>query len=97
MTQLAIPCVLMRGGTSKGPYFHLKDLPADPKQRDKVLLRIMGSPDMRQIDGIGGATTVTSKVAIISVSEHPDADIDYLFAQVDIENEIVVCPSRHRK
>lgn len=88
-TQLVIPCVLMRGGTSKGPYFHLKDLPTDPEQRDKLLLRIMGSPDIRQIDGIGGATTVTSKVAIVSVSEHPEADIDYLFAQVDIENEIV--------
>ena len=89
MTQLAIPCVLMRGGTSKGPYFKAEDLPTDPEARDKLLLRIMGSPDIRQIDGIGGATTVTSKVAIVSVSEHPDADIDYLFAQVDIEKEVV--------
>lgn len=79
----------MRGGTSRGPYFHAGDLPDDAATRDAVLLRLMGSPDVRQIDGIGGATTVTSKVAIISVSDHPNADIDYLFAQVDLENRIV--------
>ncbi len=89
MSQTSIPCVLMRGGTSRGPYLHLKDLPTDAAQRDAVLLRLMGSPDKRQIDGIGGATTVTSKVAIVSKSTHPDADIDYLFAQVDIEDAIV--------
>ncbi|MEM7127612.1 MAG: 4-oxalomesaconate tautomerase [Chloroflexota bacterium] len=89
MTQTSIPCVLMRGGTSKGPYFKAEDLPSDPLERDKLLLRIMGSPDLRQIDGLGGGTTVTSKVAIVSESDHPDADIDYLFAQVDLENPIV--------
>lgn len=87
--QTKIPCVLMRGGTSKGPFFNAQDLPSDPVLRDRVLLRIMGSPDVRQIDGIGGATTVTSKTAIISPSEHPWAQIDYLFAQVVI-NEAVV-------
>ena len=89
MSQRAIPCVLMRGGTSKGPFFKADDLPSDPALRDKVLLRLMGSPDLRQIDGIGGGSTVTSKVAIVSPSEHPDADIDYLFAQVDIGRPIV--------
>ena len=89
MSQTAIPCVLMRGGTSRGPFFKASDLPSDPILRDKVLLRVMGSPDSRQIDGIGGATTVTSKVAIVSDSNHPEADIDYLFAQVDIERAIV--------
>ena len=77
---------MMRGGTSSGPYFHANDLPEDRPTMEAVLLRLMGSPDPRQIDGIGGATTVTSKVAIVSRSDHPDADIDYLFAQVDIEN-----------
>lgn len=79
----------MRGGTSRGPYFKLDDLPSDPDLRDAVLLRVMGSPDTRQIDGIGGATTVTSKVAIVSKSTHPEADIDYLFAQVSIDTPLV--------
>ena len=89
MTQTSIPCVFMRGGTSRGPYFKLEDLPSDPAVRDAVLLRVMGSPDIKQIDGIGGSTTVTSKVAIVSKSEHPEADIDYLFAQVSIDESIV--------
>lgn len=79
----------MRGGTSRGPLFHARDLPSEPALRDEVLLRVMGSPDARQIDGIGGATTVTSKVAIISPSDHPWAQIDYLFAQVAIHEAIV--------
>ncbi|NNC80556.1 MAG: 4-oxalomesaconate tautomerase [Acidimicrobiales bacterium] len=87
--QRSIPCVLIRAGTSKGPFFHKADLPTDKAMLDAVLLSVMGSPDVRQIDGIGGATTVTSKVAIVSSSEHPDADIDYLFAQVDIERQLV--------
>jgi len=62
----SIPCVLMRGGTSKGPYFLGKDLPRDRDEIAKILLAVMGSPDNRQIDGIGGATTITSKVAIVS-------------------------------
>lgn len=89
MKQTTIRCVFMRGGTSRGPFFMLDDLPSDPAVRDAVLLRVMGSPDARQIDGIGGATTVTSKVAIVSPSTHPNADIDYLFAQVDIDNPTV--------
>jgi 4-oxalomesaconate tautomerase len=89
MKQTAIPAVLMRGGTSKGPFFLASDLPSDIATRDKVLLSIMGSPDIRQIDGIGGADPLTSKVAIISVSDHPDADIDFLFAQVSVDQDLV--------
>jgi hypothetical protein len=63
MNQTAIPCILMRGGTSKGPFFLAHDLPADPARRDAVLLAAMGSPDVRQIDGVGGADSLTSKVA----------------------------------
>ena len=87
--QTAIPCTLMRGGTSRGPYFKAEDLPADEAVRDQVLLAAMGSPDARQIDGIGGATTLTSKVAIISSSTHSQADVDYLFAQVLIDKAFV--------
>ena len=82
MTQTAIPCTLMRGGTSKGPFFLASDLPSDPATRDRVLLAVMGSPDVREIDGIGGADTLTSKVAIVSPSTRDDADVDYLFLQV---------------
>ncbi|WP_315266907.1 4-oxalomesaconate tautomerase [Pseudomonas fragi] len=85
MTQTRIPCLLMRGGTSKGAYFLASDLPADPLLRDLVLLAVMGSPDSRQIDGIGGADSLTSKVAIIQPSVRPDADVDYLFAQVLVD------------
>jgi 4-oxalomesaconate tautomerase len=74
----------MRGGTSKAACFLADDLPADPVQRDAVLLAVMGSPDPRQIDGIGGADPLTSKVAIIRRSARPDADVDYLFAQVNV-------------
>jgi len=89
MTQRAIPCLFMRGGTSRGPYFLGHDLPADVATRDSVLLAAMGSPDLRQIDGIGGADTLTSKVAIVSPSSRPDVDVDYLFAQVSIETAFV--------
>lgn len=82
MTQTAIPCLLMRGGTSKGAYFLASDLPPDAATRDQVLLAAFGSPDARQIDGIGGADSLTSKVAIISAPTRADADIDYLFLQV---------------
>ena len=84
-----IPCVLMRGGTSRGPYLLASDLPADPRQRDAVLLRIMGSPHPLQVDGIGGSNTLTSKVAIVSRSREPGADVDYLFAQVSVNEAIV--------
>jgi len=87
--QIAIPCLLMRGGTSRGPYFLASDLPADTAARDRVLLAAMGSPDLRQIDGIGGATTLTSKVAIVSRSSRPGCDVDYLFAQVDVAKPLV--------
>ena len=79
-----IPCTVIRGGTSKGLYFLEKDIPAPGAARDNILLRLMGSPDSRQIDGLGGATSVTSKVAIIAPSARPDADVDYTFAQVNI-------------
>src|SRR5262245_37445595 len=81
----AIPCTLMRGGTSKGLYFHAQDLPADRPLRDRVLLAAMGSPDVRQIDGVGGAHPLTSKVAVISRSQRADADVDYLFLQVVVD------------
>lgn len=80
-----VPCLLMRGGTSKGAYFLAADLPAEPAPRDGLLLRIMGSPDDRQIDGLGGAHPLTSKVAVISPSAEPDADVDYLFLQVGVD------------
>jgi 4-oxalomesaconate tautomerase len=82
MTQTGIPCTLMRGGTSKGPFFLATDLPADKALRDRVLLALMGSPDARQIDGVGGADTLTSKIAVVSRSSRDDADVDYLFLQV---------------
>jgi 4-oxalomesaconate tautomerase len=87
--QTKIPCVIMRGGTSRGPFFKLSDLPADVPTRDAVLLSVMGSPHQIQIDGIGGSHSVTSKVAIISRSKRPDADVDYLFAQVQIHEAFV--------
>ena len=81
----AIPGTLMRGGTSKGLYFHAKDLPQSARARDRALLAAMGSPDPRQIDGVGGAHPLTSKVAIIGPSRRPDADVDYLFLQVVVD------------
>ena len=86
---IGIPCIFMRGGTSRGPFFKADDLPQDPAARDRVLLAAMGSPDVRQIDGLGGADTLTSKVAIVSKSTRPGVDVDYLFAQVDIGKPIV--------
>ena len=86
---IGIPCIFMRGGTSRGPFFKATDLPSDVATRDRVLLAAMGSPDIRQIDGLGGAETVTSKVAIVSKSARPGVDLDYLFAQVDITKPIV--------
>lgn len=77
--------MLMRGGTSKGAYFLAEDLPADPAERDDLLLRVMGSPDPRQIDGLGGAHPLTSKVAVVSASADPEADVDYLFLQVAVD------------
>ncbi|MBW7922932.1 MAG: 4-oxalomesaconate tautomerase [Rubellimicrobium sp.] len=84
-----IPCLWMRGGTSKGAYFLAADLPADPAARDALLLRVMGSPDPRQIDGLGGADPLTSKVAVLSRSDRADADVDYLFLQVFVDQPLV--------
>jgi 4-oxalomesaconate tautomerase len=83
--QTAIPCTVMRGGTSKGLYFLEHDLPADAKTRDAVLLAAMGSPDVRQIDGMGGGHPLTSKVAVVSKSARDDVDVDYLFLQVVVD------------
>jgi 4-oxalomesaconate tautomerase len=79
----------MRGGTSKGGYFLAADLPADPAARDALLLRVMGSPDPRQIDGMGGADPLTSKVAVVRRSDRPGIDVDYLFLQVFVDQAIV--------
>lgn len=87
--QIKIPCLFMRGGTSRGPYFLKSDLPEDVIKRDKILLAVMGSPDIRQIDGLGGADPVKSKVAIVSKSEEPGIDVNYYFAQVKIDEPIV--------
>lgn len=81
--------MLMRGGTSKGAYFLAEDLPSDAAERDDLLLRILGSPDDRQIDGIGGAHPLTSKVAVVSPSARPGTDVDYLFLQVLVDEPVV--------
>ncbi|SOC46083.1 4-oxalomesaconate tautomerase [Rhizobium subbaraonis] len=89
MTPDGIPCMMMRGGTSKGAYFLADDLPSDPAERDRLLLRIMGSPDARQIDGIGGADPLTSKVAVVRASARPGFDVDFLFLQVFVDQPLV--------
>ena len=83
------PCMMMRGGTSKGAYFLAADLPDDISQRDQFLLSIMGSPDARQIDGIGGADPLTSKVAVVKKSSRENVDVDYLFLQVFVDKAMV--------
>ena len=80
----AIRVAIVRGGTSKGLFILRNDLPSDEKERDKIILRLFGSPDLRQIDGLGGSDILTSKVAIIGPSTHKDAAVDYLFGQVGI-------------
>lgn len=84
-----VPCLWMRGGTSKGAYFLASDLPGDVAARDSLLLRIMGSPDKAQIDGIGGADPLTSKVAVLGPPSRADADVDYLFLQVFVDQPLV--------
>ena len=84
-----IRCMWMRGGTSKGGYFLAEDLPADIAERDAFLLSAMGSPDVRQIDGMGGANPLTSKVAVVRRSTRPGIDVDYLFLQVFVDRPIV--------
>jgi 4-oxalomesaconate tautomerase len=85
----AVPCILMRGGTSRGPFFLESDLPADPAERDRLLLAAMGSPDRRQIDGLGGAHPLTSKVGIVRRSTTPGVDLDFLFAQLQPDSDKV--------
>jgi 2-methylaconitate cis-trans-isomerase PrpF len=89
MSQIAIPCTLMRGGTSKGPYFRLSDVPEDRGVLERFLLAVMGSPDQRQIDGLGGADWLTSKTAMVGPSTRPSADVDYLFGQVHVDKASV--------
>nr|WP_296957948.1 PrpF domain-containing protein [uncultured Mediterraneibacter sp.] len=84
-----IPAMIIRGGTSKGIYLLKSDLPKDPAQWEKILLKMMGSPDKKQIDGLGGSQSVTSKVAIVSPSGREDADVDYTFAQVSVDKPLV--------
>lgn len=87
MEQELVRCTYMRGGTSKAVFFKKNELPSDPELRDKVIMAVFGSPDIREIDGMGGADTTTSKVAIISPPSRDDADVDYLFGQVQIMTE----------
>lgn len=89
MSDDGVPVMWMRGGTSKGGYFLSNDLPADVAARDAFLLRVMGSPDPRQIDGMGGADPLTSKVAVVSKSQRPGIDVDYLFLQVFVDQALV--------
>ena len=89
MSTAGTRCMWMRGGTSKGGYFLAEDLPPDDASRDALLLRVMGSPDARQIDGMGGANPLTSKVAVVSPSDHDGIDIDYLFLQVFVDQALV--------
>jgi len=89
MEQKKIRAVIMRGGTSKGVFLREKDLPEDKDKRDKIILKIFGSPDVRQIDGLGGADPLTSKVAIIGPPSRPDADVDYTFGQVSYVEPII--------
>jgi 2-methylaconitate cis-trans-isomerase PrpF len=87
--QRRIPTVVMRGGTSKALFFHANHLPADETIRDRLILRLYGSPDPKQIDGLGGATSVTSKTAIISVSSDPRYDVEYNFGQVSLDRCLI--------
>ena len=91
MKQLRIPAVYMRGGTSKGVFFLAHDLPSEPEARDRLLLRVIGSPDRygKHTDGMGGATSSTSKVVIISRSERQGCDVDYRFGQVAIDAPVI--------
>ncbi len=84
-----VRCMLMRGGTSKGAFFLADDLPDAEGERDEFLLAVMGSPDPRQIDGLGGAHPLTTKVAVVGVSDHPDADVSYLFLQLGVDEPLV--------
>ena len=84
-----VRCTMLRGGTSRGLFFEAADLPADEAERDDLLLRLMGTPDPRQIDGLGGGTSLTSKIAVVSRSQVPDVDVDYLFLQLGVDEGTV--------
>ena len=86
---VGVPCMILRGGSSKGAYFLRDDLPDDTTERNSLLQRIMGSPDPRQIDGFGGAHSLTSNVAVGAAADGPDADVDYLFVQVGVADDVV--------
>jgi 4-oxalomesaconate tautomerase len=87
--QRPIPCLFMRGGTSRGPFFRATDIPSDIATRDRVLLAVMGSPDVRQIDGLGGADPLTSKVGIVGPGKTNGVDLEFLFAQVSMREALV--------
>jgi len=87
--ETGVRATMLRGGTSRGLYFERGDLPADEAERNDLLLRLMGTPDPRQIDGLGGATTLTSKVAVVSPSDDPEVDVDYLFLQLGVDQPTV--------
>jgi 2-methylaconitate cis-trans-isomerase PrpF len=91
MDQVFIPAIFMRGGSSKGVFFHAHDLPQDRAQQDAIFLAVLGSPDPygRQLDGMGGGISSLSKAVIIGPPTHPDADVDYLFAQVAVDKPVV--------
>ncbi|HSI57844.1 MAG TPA: 4-oxalomesaconate tautomerase [Ideonella sp.] len=89
MTAITLPCVLMRAGTSRGPFFLREWLPQDELARDQALIGAIGASDLLQVDGVGGGSTLTSKVAIVSRSRQPDCDVDYLFAQVGVGQQSV--------
>ena len=91
MDQAFIPAIFMRGGSSKGVFFHARDLPAERAARDAIFLSVLGSPDPygRQLDGMGGGISSLSKAVIIGPPTHPDADVDYLFAQVAVDKPVV--------
>ena len=91
MDQAFIPAIFMRGGSSKGVFFHARDLPADRAARDAIFQSVLGSPDPygRQLDGMGGGISSLSKAVIIGPPTHPDADVDYLFAQVAVDKPVV--------
>lgn len=86
---MKVPVVVMRGGTSKGVFFNHEHMPSNPLQWDAFLLDVMGSPDHRQIDGLGGANSLTSKAGIIKKSNSPDFDVEYTFAQISLDNQMV--------
>lgn len=87
--QIAVPCTIMRGGTSKGIFFRETDIPAPGPLRDAFLKRMMGTPHPMQIDGLGGSNLLTSKIAIIGAPSIPEADVDYTFVQVEINRSVV--------